>query len=89
MKNIELLREFIKEIFLESNKPPKDLKKGMKLYCYISKCGSNTLKDEVGPSKKKVKVIVTTPDGPSDRSIVKYSGKSFSVKTSSLKHKKK
>lgn len=83
MSNIELLREFIKEIFLESNKPPSWMKTGMEVKYFPNKDDSK-LKNK---AKKKVKVKIIEPDGPSDRSIVSYRNKEYSVKTHSLKKK--
>ena len=96
MNNIELLKEFIKEIFLESNKPPEDLKTNTFRYCVVSKSSSKRLKKYT--QEKIVKVRVKQPDARGPFSIVVYdkknpSGKStkkntFSVATRSLKKNK-
>ena len=96
MNNIQLLREFIKEIFLESNKPPEDLKTNSFRYCVVSKSKSKRLKKCV--KEKVILVRVIEPDGRGPFSIVVYDKKNpkiksskkntFSVSTNSLKKSK-
>ena len=87
MNNIELLREFIKEIFLESNKPPVNLKKGMSLDCYIDSCKNKKLEKKAN-NKKKLKVKVEVPDSKGPFTQVSYKNKSYRVLTKSLKKSK-
>ncbi len=83
----DLLRELIYEmIMLESNKPPRWIKKNRVLYYNPKKDNNKKFKKKI---KKKIRVKIYEPDGPADRTIIIYKGKKYSVKSKSLTRVKK